>query len=456
MVRLTLDKAYTVHARSTDRVGDNDTPSDYRLAITDPISCPNDAYMKCTLINAKIPSTFYQIDSRNRTFKVVFNDFTAITPFQSTMLPFAFPDTDVDSPDSIAGVQQDKRVDYKREITVNLDQGNYTIEQLLTSIKTLLNDACTASHEGQDFRTFLRDPDHTAQASVDDITDSGTTATITEGHIVSRPVFETEYNEKLNKVKIFRTDEGGRMVLGAFWIQCSGTKLNKALGFDAITAQMERRLNIIGQATPIVTSLHYRQLEIAPSTTEMSTVAKHGSKFHSRTQLEHHGYPVPNEEEGAENIIGNGVYSSSTINMFANDTVYVRIRNLPSNSYETLSGGTTCVMAVIPMYVGSASENFFSPNNVTSTVIGQATVSQLDIQLTGADGIPLEFNNADNEFSLLFECYQLNTYENKPPDENYGSMSTMSKFTNKLAGHHARLAAPLPTGGLSFNRGSVQ
>ena len=105
MVRLTLDKAYTVHARSTDRIGDSDTPSAYRLALTDPITCPNDTYMKCTLINAKIPSTFYQIDSRNRTLKVVLNDFRSgepdpkdDSPFVHTMVPFAQPTTNVTNP----------------------------------------------------------------------------------------------------------------------------------------------------------------------------------------------------------------------------------------------------------------------------------------------------------------------------------------------------------------------
>ena len=336
------------------------------------------------------------------------------------------------------------RRDYLRVIEVSLDVGNYTIEGLLNHIEDRLNTACTAAHATEAFRTFVRVPEILYRD--DDLADAGLTTSspsFHDGHVDSKPVFKTEYNEKKNKVRIWRTDPGGRMVLGAFWMQCSGTKLNKALGFTSITAQMERRLNIIGQSTPVVTSLHFRQLEIAPNTTPITTTVLHSSETHSVTQLEHIGYPVPNTEATGENTIGNGVYSTSTINMYANDTVYVRIRNLPSNSYETLSGGATCVMAVIPMYTGSHSENFYSPNNVTSTVLGQVAVSQLDVQLTGADGVPLEFNNADNEFSLLFECFRNGSYHNKPPDENYTAMSARSKFTNNLAGHQSRLAAPL-------------
>ena len=187
MVRLTLDKAYTVHARSTDRIGDNDTPSAYRLALTDPITCPNDTYMKCTLINAKIPSTFYQIDSRNRTLKVVLNDFTDDTPFTHTMLPFAEPASNVGSPLQRNGVTLLKRKDYLRVIEVSLDVGNYTIEDLLTHIEDRLNTASTAAHASEAFRTFLR-PD--GADILTDLGDAGLTASSpnVEGlHVLGKP-----------------------------------------------------------------------------------------------------------------------------------------------------------------------------------------------------------------------------------------------------------------------------
>ena len=37
MVRLTLNKPYTLHARSIDRI--TGTPSDYKLNLKDPITC---------------------------------------------------------------------------------------------------------------------------------------------------------------------------------------------------------------------------------------------------------------------------------------------------------------------------------------------------------------------------------------------------------------------------------
>ena len=41
MVRLTLNKPYTLHARSIDRI--TGTPSDYKLNLKDPITCARHA-----------------------------------------------------------------------------------------------------------------------------------------------------------------------------------------------------------------------------------------------------------------------------------------------------------------------------------------------------------------------------------------------------------------------------
>ena len=76
MVHLTLDRPYTVHARSIDRSGSELTPSQYKLVLRDAITCDDDKYMVATLISAKVPSTFYQIDSRNNRLTVTFNDST--------------------------------------------------------------------------------------------------------------------------------------------------------------------------------------------------------------------------------------------------------------------------------------------------------------------------------------------------------------------------------------------
>ena len=44
MVRLTLNKPYTLHARSIDRI--TGTPSDYKLNLKDPITCDDDHHIK--------------------------------------------------------------------------------------------------------------------------------------------------------------------------------------------------------------------------------------------------------------------------------------------------------------------------------------------------------------------------------------------------------------------------
>ena len=73
MVLLTLDKPYTVHARSIDRNGTGQSPSNYKLSLRNAIKCNDDHYIRASLVSAKVPSTFYQIDTKNNTFTVGFN-----------------------------------------------------------------------------------------------------------------------------------------------------------------------------------------------------------------------------------------------------------------------------------------------------------------------------------------------------------------------------------------------
>ena len=57
MVLLTLDKPYTVHARSIDRNGTGQSPSNYKLSLRNAIKCNDDHYIRATLVSAKVPST---------------------------------------------------------------------------------------------------------------------------------------------------------------------------------------------------------------------------------------------------------------------------------------------------------------------------------------------------------------------------------------------------------------
>ena len=64
MVLLTLDKPYTVHARSIDRNGTGQSPSNYKLSLRNAIKCNDDHYIRATLVSAKVPSTFTRLTRR--------------------------------------------------------------------------------------------------------------------------------------------------------------------------------------------------------------------------------------------------------------------------------------------------------------------------------------------------------------------------------------------------------
>jgi hypothetical protein len=87
-------------------------------------------------------------------------------------------------------------------------------------------------------------------------------------------------------------------------------------------------------------------------------------------------------------------------------------------------------MAVIPMYSGSSTENFYSPSNVISTVVGSAGVSELDVRLTDAFGEELDFNGVENEFMLAFEAFADGTRPDKPPEQNFAERNAVNQFRN--------------------------
>ena len=79
MVNLTLEKNCTVHCRSLDRSGDNDTSSNFKLHFRDPIKCSRTQYMRAAMISGQFPSSFYQIGDKDRLFTIEFN--LATLPF---------------------------------------------------------------------------------------------------------------------------------------------------------------------------------------------------------------------------------------------------------------------------------------------------------------------------------------------------------------------------------------
>ena len=420
MVKITLEKAYTVHARSLDRNGENDTSSRFSLTLHDPITCANDQYMKCSLISAKIPSTFYQINSNNRKFKVHFNltDLHFYSNYASIDVINPLKDED--------GNDRTSRSQYQRTVEVTITKGNYSIEELLTELKTKLNSACATAHTNETFYTFMRTNPAVAKTVDDteaseDLADSGIDSA-DDYHIIVAPHFDTSYDSKLNKVRIFRDDAGGRMMLGKFKFECSGVKLAFALGLEHVTTQLLKQLHITNANVQTTSELSYHYRESSQTEYNDLTVER------------------PTGDENTKH--GTALYSPNCVNMYANDTVYLRCHSLPSNSYETLSGGQTNVMAVIPMMSGSASENFYTPSSPVSTVIGSHSVSSLDMSMTDAFGHTIDLNGSEVEFSLLFECFEHGTRDNKPPDPNYSFANTMNAFANVHHGTEQRHPAP--------------
>ena len=209
MVQLVVDKPYTVHCRSLDRVGNGQTPSSYTLNLRDPIKCADDHYIRCTLVSCRMPSTFYQVDKFNQEFTVKFNQMDFGIYKQYSSIPVATGDQIDDKAD---------RADYGREVTVTIKKGNYNITELMNEVRDKLNAACTAAHATKPIRTFLRGPVTTNTLFIQDKADS-TDNTIVKPHIDTAPQFQWYYDKALSKIQLMRTDNGGKMALASRY-QC--------------------------------------------------------------------------------------------------------------------------------------------------------------------------------------------------------------------------------------------
>ena len=180
MVKIHKNRSYTVHGRSLDRPNDLDTPSNFTLTLSDSIqSASASQYLKASLLCANIPSSFYQIDKKNRNFTVGFN-----RPGFRVLQPYL--DIAVISPED----GKPTRRDYEREVTVTIQKGNYSIEALLSEIKLKLNEACAVAHEAENFRTFYRGDDMTGALAAEDFDDVGLSFGIPSKQVVICPVFD--------------------------------------------------------------------------------------------------------------------------------------------------------------------------------------------------------------------------------------------------------------------------
>ena len=405
MVRLTIDKPYTLHARSIDRISGN--ASDYKLNLRDPFTCRDDHHIKATFVSCTMPSTFYQIDSKNNQFDVRFNDasFTGFNLFAG--LPLQDSTGDLDN----NGIAVVNRASYARTVKVTISRGNYSIEDLMAEMKTKLNAACTlANTANREFRTFLRSANPADAVWQEDADDDASADVHTNDYVEVIPQFDWEYSRKLNKMRLYRTDKGGKMTLGQWDIQCSGQKLAMALGLSHNTAREMAAVGVpVSEKTSVESSVHYRRHNAAGFT-------------------EHYDFPILTPNDSA--TYGHSVMGKNCVNMFANDSVYVRCLNLPSNSYETLAGNQSNIMAVIPLYSGAGADNFHSPDHPTSAIIGKMGISNLDVKLTDAMGYTLDLNGVEWEFQMRFEVYL----------DHHPAMP----LTHDMPGAHQRDSAPKP------------
>jgi hypothetical protein len=357
-----------------------------------------------------MPSTCYQIDANNNKFTVQFNQLTFTEFYQYRNLTLEDSAGDLDN---LGGPVAD-RESYARTVSVVISVGDYTIEELMAEVKDKLNAACTtANTANREFRTFLRSAFSSPPSALwtEDTTDDGSGVVHTKDYVKVVPQFDWEFTKKLNKIRLYRTDKGGKMSLGQFTIQTSGQKLAMALGLSHNTAQEMKDAGVSkSQTTSVEASVHYR--------------------LHNSAGLtEHYNFPILTPA-GGETKYGHSVMSRNCVNMFANDSVYVRCLNLPGNAYETLNGNQTNIMAVIPLYSASGADNFHSPEMPTSTVIGKMGISDIDVKLTDAMGAALDLNGVEWEFQLLMEV--IREKESHPP------------LAHDMPGAHARESAPKP------------
>ena len=411
MVLLSLDRPFTVHARSIDR--QNGDVSEYELGLRDPIRCNEKHYMVCTLVSAKIPMTFYTIDDNNRTFSVTVNRSTESdangNQVQVDNLFNQFKGIALESFLTTNYPNNTERADFQRTVNVTIKKGNYDIESLLLEVKTQMNIAFAVANMSPPFVTFLRAK--TGTLHTEDFADSEHASALAsnQDYIFSSPEFDWKYDKQLNKARIFRTDEGGKMALGKFDISIPGPKLQSALGFLHITAKDRNNFNLSAeQKTMSEDSHHYRETSRRESTSGMELYTP--------------------ATDGTEILYGHTVFSSNCVNMMPDDSVYLHIPSLPPNSYETLNGNLGNCMGVIPMYSGTYAESFHTPQNPTASNLGNSSVSSLRVRLTDADGVLLSFNGVEHEFQLKFEAFEQGTRKDRPDDEMHRLENERNRF----------------------------
>jgi hypothetical protein len=69
-------------------------------------------------------------------------------------------------------------------------------------------------------------------------------------------------------------------------------------------------------------------------------------------------------------------------------------------------------------------------------------VSELDIKMTDAMGVEIDFNGVEHDLQLVFEAFANGTRADKPPDANWAEKNARSTFASAHRDVSRRHAAP--------------
>jgi hypothetical protein len=409
-----VDRSFALHCRSLDRT--NGDTSDYDIYLKTPIECPPNCYLIATLTRADIPNSFYTIDTNHNTISVdclpEVGSYLAGT--QAAVLTGSY-------------FSAANKLLYRKTIT--LHGGNYTINELRDEIVRLLNAAYAAT-----VRSYLRgktaanggSATEQAQNTADRALVSGLTiASDANGYdyVVVKPQFAGTVSSTRNKLTLQRTDGARQLSLSQFTMTAFGNRLLMALGFNHHTAQ---------------TLIQFQQAGTL-ATSEKTQLFSHNSITSQYTfgATELNGFPTTTTQT---------IFPPNIINVHAEDTVYIRSPDLGTNGYETLYGNMTNVLGVVPMTGQGHALVFHNPVIPFPVNVKSGLVDHMHVQLTDANGMPFNFNGAEHEFSLTFECYLKGTRPKNRgmPDDDVGVQQTILKDPHRR--RDATLAKSQPRG----------
>jgi hypothetical protein len=361
-----LDRSFALHCRSLDRI--NGDSSDYDIYLKTPIECPSNSYLMATLTRADVPNSFYTIDKNHNT--ITFDCLPEIGSHMKSKHSYILDN---------AYFTEVTQALFRQTIT--LHSGNYSIGDLLAEIisKISLNNVRTylrGKLAGQGGTAAEQEMNTADRATVEGLTIN--TDFFGFDYVESTPTFTGSYDEIRNKLLFQRSDNNVcNLPLAQFTITANGNRLLMALGFDHYTAQTVLQFKKEGQQSK-----------------EKTMIFSHNTTTLDATEL-----------NGFSTTVTQTIFPPNIVNVHAEDTVYLRCPDLGTNGYETLYGNMTNVLGVIPMTGQGHALVFHNPVIPFPVNVKTRMVDHLHISLTDARGEKLNFNGAENELSITFECF---------------------------------------------------